>query len=343
LLVAVPGQNTFDVFDLRAEEPVAKPLPVPDDILAAGSTTTGWQVVEWAGDNRRVLLRRSYDSPAKPGSEYILLDREDPQASQNLSVEFGFNPDKIELRERKYDQYYLHDKGNGQLFTASLERPTPQPHISDVLDFTTDKDVVAYVTVKDAPKGKALVRVQKGADRPLDVRQLPAGSPYVLDAAVYDDTLYLAAGAARDNRVFLYGDPIGKLKSRSVDPLVPEQILKVANPKRASFSPNGRFAAAESGDKFAIYDVETERGHVYETGMPMDKPQSHAVWADGFRLMYVSEGRVVVFDFDGTNLHKLSPASPNRLPALDSDRRFLYSMDSSHALTRTSMLTEEDL
>ncbi len=343
LIVAPAGQNKFDLYDLSADTPSGQAVEVPSDILAAGSTTKGWAAVEWSRNNRHVLLSRSFDAPGRSGSEYILFDRENPGESQNLSVVLGFTPTKIELRDRNHDQYYLHDAGSGQLFTASLENPTPKPLVKGVLAFASDKDVVAYVTVEGADKGKAVVKIQKGTGEPLTVRQIPAGEAYVADMAIYDRTLYLAVGSSADNRVFLYGDPIGSLRRNPGQPAVPVQILKVEGPVRVSFSQGGRFVAAENGDKFATYDAETDRGYVYRTGAPLDKPQRYSSWIDGYHLSYVSEGQVVIFDFDGANFSKLSPASPLQLPVFDLDGRYLYNFSAKNALTRTALLTPEDL
>lgn len=343
LLLSTAEQNKFDLFDLNVKQPSSQSLTVSSEALAAGSTTTGWEFLEWAKDNRHVLLKRSYDRSGQLGAEYILLDRERPDLSQNLSVALGFTPTVIELRDQAYDQYYVYDQNSGQLFTANLEEPTPQPYISGVLAFTSEKDTIVYVTAQDAAAGKALVRVKVKNDPSLLIRQVPAGATYLLDMAVYEDELYLAAGASSENRVFFYRDPIGILKARPKEPLAPVQILKVDAPNHVSFSANKRFVIAENGDKFAVYDAETDRGYAYQSGAPLDAPQVHAAWMDGFRLRYVSGGKVVVFDFDGTNMRTLTAASPNHLPFFDRNYRYMYTLDLQNALTRTALLIPEDL
>ena len=343
LLVATPTANEFDIFDMDAKELKPQAITVPTDILAAGSTTTGWQLVEWSKDNKHVLLGRSFDKLGQPGAEYILLDRENPALSQNLTVAFGFSPTKIELRDQAYDQYYLFDQNSGQVFTANLKQPTPQPYLSDVLAFTSEKDTVAYATAKDAPVGKILIDIRVKDSPALAVRQVPAGSTYLLDMAVYSGNLYLAAGASAENRVFLYQDPIGELKARPKEALVPVQILKVDNPNYVTFSTNKRIVMAENADRFAVYDAETDRGYVYQVPAPMDAPQTHALWMDGFHLAYVSGGKAVAFDYDGTNLQALAPAVPGHLPVFDRNYRYMYTINASNAVTSTALLISKDL
>lgn len=343
LLVAAGDRNTFDLYDLNAKELEARQVAVPSDILAAGSTTTGWRAVEWAKDNRHVILQRSYDRDGQAGSEYILFDREEPERSQNLTVALGFNPTVIELRDQVYDRYYLYDQASSQLFTASLREPTPQPYLSGVLAFTSEKDVVAYATAEGANEGEVLIRIKQADDPALTVRRVPANTSYLLDMAEYEGDFYLAAGAASEGRAFLFRDPLGSLRRAPNEPLVPVQILKVESPNHVSFSVNQRFVIIENGDKFAVYDIETDRGYAYQTGVLPDAPQTHAVWMDGFHLCYVSGGRLVVFDYDGTNVRTLSVASPNYRPAFARHYRYLYTINDQHALTATALRTPEDL
>lgn len=343
LLVAIPGQDVFDMYDLNADRPEARTLAVPVDILAAGSTTTGWRTVEWAKNNRHVVLQRSYDRLGQAGSEYILFDREEPDQSRNLTVSLGFNPAVIELRDQAYDEYYLYDQSNSQLFTASLREPTPRPYLSGVLAFTSEKDVVAYATAQDADEGKIAIRMKQGDNAAVTVRQAPAGTGYVLDMAEYSNDLYLAAGAASENRVFLFRDPLGALRKSPNEAPAPVQILKVTSPNHVSFSANKRFVIAENSNHFAVYDIETDRGYAYQAAAAPDAPQAHATWMDGFRLSYVSGGKLVVFDYDGTNERTLSAASLSHLPAFDRDYRYLYTITGKNALTSTPLLTPEDL
>ena len=343
LLVGTAEQNIFELYDLNQKKPIPQTISLSTDILAAGSTSTGWQLVDWAKDNRHLLLRRSFDRSGQAGSEYILVDSQDPALSQNLSIILGFTPTTIELRDRAYDQYYLYDQSSAQLFTASLKQPTPQPYLSGVLNFASEGDVVAYVTAQNSDIGKVSIRIKQKNDQPMTARQVPVGTTYLLDLAVYEGKLYLAAGASSENRVFVYKDPVGLLKNKSTIFLAPVQILKVNEPTYVTFSLNKRFVIAENADHFAVYDAETDRGYAYQAGAPLDSPQSHASWMDGFRLCYVSGGKLVVFDFDGINLQTLTSASPDYLPFFDRNYRFVYTLDANNALSSTALLVSQDL
>jgi hypothetical protein len=343
LLINTAVPNQLDMYDLNQSKPTATQLALPADILAAGSTTDGWQAVSWAADNRHTLLKRLYQKNGQPGTEYILVDREDPAQSVNISILFGFTPTSLEFRGKAYDQFYAYDQSGGQVFTVSIKKPTPQPYLSAVLAFAADGDTVLYVTNQDAPIGKVLVRMRQNDDTPYAVRQLPSGSPYLVGLHSYSNDLYVAAGATVENHIYVYKDPLNVLKDDATAVPVPVQTLKVTAPMAVSFSLNNRFVMAQNVDRFAVYDAETDKGYAYQIPTLPDQATRPATWMDGYRLTTVSSGKVVVFDFDGTNLQKLSATTPAQLPFFSKDYKFLYSLTGQNVLTSTGLLAPKDL
>lgn len=341
LLVQTLTPDQFDSYDLGAQKPVPKPLTVPPEILSAG-TTQDWEVKAWADDNIHVVLARTYQKGGQSAKEYILFNREDPAASRNLSEAFGFTPTDIELQDEQFNQYYLFDQNSGQLLTATLDEPTPQPYLTGVLEFATDGDTVLYATAAEAPAGKIFVRLRNGTDPSVTLRQLSAGSKYLLELADYKNAQFVAAGVQEENRVYVYKNPLRAYEDDPKAVLAPVQILKVEAPSYVSFSPGNRFAMAQNADRFAVYDAETDKGYGYQLKLPLDAPQAHASWADGYHLQMVSNRSVLNFDFDGANKQVLVAANPGFSPAYDRSYEHLYVLDAQNALTSTALLTPED-
>src|SRR5688572_18862593 len=96
------GLDTFDLFDLDTEDSTPESFTVPTEVMSAGTTTVSWQEVEWAKDNRRVVLKRTFDKTGQQASEYILVDRVNSSAAVNLSVTLGFTPTVLQLRDAAY-------------------------------------------------------------------------------------------------------------------------------------------------------------------------------------------------------------------------------------------------
>ncbi len=343
LVVGLATENNFDLYDLDAKKPVATVISVNPDILAAGTTTTGWEAIDWANNNRHLLLRRTYDRNGQPGTEYILLDREDPTATQNLSILFGFSPTSLAFNGRAQDKFYAFDQNSGEVFTVEVKKPTPTPYLSDVLAFAPDGDNVLYVTDAGAPAGKVLVRLRQKTATPYTIRQLPANSAYLLKLANYANDTFVAAGATTDNKVYVYKDPLAILKEDKTATPAPIQILKLDAPSHLSFSPNKRFFVVENSDKFAAYDAETDKAYAYQIKTPLDAPTTHATWMDGYRMNVMSGGKLVTFDFDGSNSRTLTAANPTLLPAFDRSYNYMYLLNAQNTLTSTALLTPEDL
>lgn len=342
LLVGLNNSNNFDLYDLRPAKPEApKTVSLSDDILSAGSTT-GWQLDQWADDNRHVLLKRTYQKDSDTKNEYILIDRQDPTQSKNLTQLLGFAPTDIEFRKGDFNDYYAYDQANGTVFRATLKKPTPQLYLEHVVAFTSDQSTVLYATTDKTASGKADIRLCQDDDPAYTLRTVPSGGTYLLDIALFNGTQYVAAGVQSENKVFVYHDPISDLKDKDVQVAAPVQSLKVDSPNYVVFSQNARYVMAENNDRFAVYDSENDKSYAYQTKTPLDVAGGHADWMDGYHLQMVSGGKVRIFDFDGANKQTLVAANTNYLPVYDTSYRFIYDFNAQNALTSTALLTSED-
>lgn len=339
-LLVQSGAEAFDLFDLDKEEPAARPVNVPAEILSADTVTTGWQEVEWSDGNRRVVLKRLFSHDGQNGSEYILFDREQPEESLNLTVLLGFNPTILELRDSAHDQYYAFDKNSGVLFTAGIDQPTPQPLLRDVLGFKSDgTDSVLYATNEGADEGRTLVRLKQG-DQTYTLRQLPQDKNYLLDLGRFQGALLVAAGAQKEGRVYVYADPQERLRDNRI--AAPAHILKAGQTEQMSFSVNARFIMARAKGSFAVYDFENDRGYAYELDVPEGARLGAAEWMDGHRLTLTVGNELTVFDYDGTNRQTLLPVRRGFEPAFNPAFTFLYTLSAKNELNQTSLRTPAD-
>lgn len=347
LLTQKPGSILeFSLYDLKNPAKAPANLKLPGGLLSK-AVSENWQLEEWADDNKHVVLLHNFDGK----KEFILVDRTDGAKSQNLDKVLAANPSKLTLLDKKYDQYYLYDAPTKFLQKATLGQPKPVAVLEHVLNYQSyAADTLLYATDKGAPAGKVLVRLKTG-DRQYPVRTFPAGSNYLLDLTKYSGTLYVAAGAGALDRVYIYKDPVGQLDKLPGHALVPAQVLHVRHPNYVSFSNNAQFIMAESGNQFGVYDIENEKGYNYTTRQPIDRPQVHAAWIDGYRLAYVSQGQLLMFDYDDTNPQALVPANPAYLPVYAPNFKFVYTMAPDTAagvrsgqfnLNQTSLLIPAD-
>lgn len=346
--------GSFEVFDLNNPEEAAIPAALPANVIGLKDGLHRWKVQEWSTDNRHVLLQHSTEKNGNTASEFIVLDRANPAESINVNSTLGVNPSAIYLRDKKYDRFYLYSQTEKLVTTASLAEPTPKPFLKNILAFKPHgDDVILYATSQATPEGKATIKVLEG-DQTYTIRQVAAADAYMLEIARYDGSWYVVAGSPAENRTYVYKNPTESLREKPKAPLVPVQVLKVPNAQYVAFSDNARFIMAQNGQQFAVYDAENDRGYAYQLEQPLDAPQPHVTWMDGHRLMAVSNGKTLVFDFDNANREVLVSASPAYQPFFDRDYEFLYTLapqevrtDSGQAstgyvLSSTALLTPED-
>jgi len=236
---ADPAYNVFDVFDTTKPDKAPVALTVPTSILKPTGTHS-WKLVEWSNDNIHMLLQHMTDENGKTSSEYILVDRENPAQSVNLTSTLGVNPTQLELHNKKYDHYLLYTAADHRLMTATLTDPKPAAYVDHVLSYKTYGDnIVLYATDQGAAVGKALIKLQDGGTA-YPIRQVAAGSNYLLELTSYSSSMYVVADAPSENRTYVYKDPEAVLSSDPTQTLVPVQVLKAANPSYVAFSDSAR-------------------------------------------------------------------------------------------------------
>lgn len=336
LLVLQPGSMTnFDLFDLGNERLPSKPVVLPAGIMTASEQPQSLTPTEWSTNNRHVLVKHTFGDQF----EFIMIDREAPGNSFNVNRLFNISPTEVALRDKRHDRLYVLD-ANGTLQTADVRSRALAPLLQRVLAFKPHGgEQVLYVTDRAASPGKVNANILDG-NRSYTIKDLVAGGPYLIDMARFDNRWYVAVGSAKEGKTYVYRDPLDPLRRQIYQHLVPTAILRAKNPTNVSFSFNARFVALQGGTEMSIYDAEMDRRFDYDMNVPI-APGSTAKWIDGHRLSILSEGKIVIFDFDGLNQQTLNASA--YLPFFDRDYLALHTIAPSatakgrYALQRTDM------
>lgn len=340
LLIQQPtSYTTFDLVDTSSQVASIRTLEIPATLLQPSGNTHSLELVEWSTDNRHVLLKHTFDT----GFEYFLLDTESPGASVNITKTFAVPFTKITLRDKKFDQYYLHNDANMSLLSADLKSAAVTTLLSNVITFRPHgSDVLIYVSSENAPDGKVYVKIREGAVDYI-VRELPANTSYVVEVARFENSWYFAAGAGADQKTYVYRNPVTAVKNLPQKRPVPVGILRLDGaPEQVVFSANARFIATQHGSQFSIYDAETDRQYRYDTKIKLS-PGQKAFWMDGHRLTLVAEEKIIVFDYDGINLQHLSAAYNGTQPLFDRDYEAMFSLSPSTTISGRSALARTEL
>lgn len=334
ILVQQPKSLTnFQVFagDDTSREPTA--LILPSGLLPAGSGYKKYQLVEWSTDNRHLIV--SYE--AASGPVFLEIDRENPEQSRNLNTFFDVEPTKITFRDKDPDRFYilLPDK---RLMAAEADDKSMSALAGGVLDFKSHgDDDLLFVTTNGAKAGKARAIVRSD-DRNYDIRELARTDHYVLDLAQYNNKWYVVVGAGDTNETYIYRDPVLALQNAN-NSTTTIRTMRLDNPQKVQFSANSRFIAVQNGSNFVVYDAEKDQQYKFTVNPKFQQPE-YVRWMDGHRLMGVTNGKVLIIDFDGTNPQTLSAITAGTLPMFDDNFEQLNTLapqGKGSALTNTSM------
>ena len=295
-----PGDFVFEEFDLGDPQktPVARILPAS---LLTNASQGGDRLteVEWSTDNRHILLRHDYAG----GLEFIIFDRKDPTSSINVNRTFNLAPTEVALRNKKVDQVYIFIGSGGTLQVGDTTNgQLDQPFLRSVIAFKSHgQTLLTYVTAEDASTGQVNARIWDNGQTYL-LNQFPAGTTYLLDAAQFQGHWYYVAASNTTEHIGIYRDPLGGLKDPSRKKAEAFIALPAKGGQKVSFSANTRFVGVQAKDKLAVYDLENKDSYNYTLD---PAPAGNLRWMDGHRWVGLSNGSLMISDYDGTNRHNL--------------------------------------
>ncbi len=306
LLVQIPSPDpknvVFDIFDTSKLDQPPQQIALPPVLLSGTDASGGLKAVEWAADNNHLLLQRSYQG----GSEFIVFSRTDPATSININRTFNVAPTSVSLRNKKIDQFYIYNQVDNSLSLGDVAKGSVQPLLIQVLAYKSyGSDLLSYVTAGNVAAGQVMARIwENGKTYPLYT--FSAGKKYLLDAAQFQGHWYFVAGSDAADRINIYKDPLSGIKDPATARAIPLIALSDPGVVNLAFSENERFIGVQAGQKFGVYDIETQSRYQYTLAAPLSGAMR---WMDGYRFIGLSNGSILVLDYDGTNQQVLTPAA----------------------------------
>lgn len=341
-------QGVFVSYDFKNPKKVAvSEFVLPSTLVTLSAEQPTWELTEWSNDNVHVILRHNFVIDGVARHEYILVNRENPENSKNLSKDLNLDQDDAPtLFDKKIARFYVYSPIKKSLRAVSSDG-VESTTVSNVLAYKTyGEDVILYVT-DTYPGGRissdsVYVILQQGLERKL-IRKIPASmnGQYVLDIAKYDGKWFAALGSQSGNGLYIYKNPFDSAAGQQLPK--PWRFMRLTSPNYVAFSQSTRFILTQSGQFVSLIDLETSKVYHYSLPKSLDAPQAHSEWMDGHRIMYVSEKSVQLIDYDNTNYHQLVPASAAFKPYLAPDFRTIYTLletPSGLNMTATSFLIQ---
>jgi hypothetical protein len=309
-----------------SEDPVS--LTISQDQLKYENGRLGiLKPIEWADDNKHLLIMQTQPSGSV---SYIILNRANTDETINISDQLDLAAQQeVRLKDKKYDRYYILDKPTGELKSGDLKKALVETVVANgVVDFKSHgNDLIFYTTYENAKPTEAKLFVLKG-QKDKYVLQSIARDPnnlYQLDLAKFQNNWLYVAASQSGNRTFVFRNPLNRAKANNKVAIPAQMSLLLPSPKFVSFSDNTRFIAIQSGKNFVVFDAEQNRMFRYVSPLNISETQE-AKWMDGHRLTVVTDSKVQVFEFDGTNQQTLIASRPEYEPFFDRDYAYVYTM-----------------
>lgn len=343
VLLQTSNGDTFQQFDLKksqTEVGQSTSIELPATIITPTIQPSTWAVIEWASNNRHVLMQRSYTTAEGAKKEYILLDRQRLEGSHNLTNDLTLEAGaELSLRDKNPEEYFVYQPDTDLLGTASLSSPTVKPLQPDVLAFRAHgRNDILYATDAGAAENETRI-VLRDDKKSYYLRSVARSDTYLLGLAKYDGDWQVAAGVTTANKVFLYQNPIQSINASSGGRPTANFVFNIPKPTNVSFSANAQLLAVQNGTEFHVYDAEFNRAYRYKSPSTIEGPKQYANWLDGYHFTYVSGGKQVVMDYDGINYRALAAADSALEGYFDPDTKYLYTFSTPQNTVATQLLS----
>ena len=346
--------DAFVLYDLRQQINLPSFFSLPVGVMNSTAEGSTLELIEWSNNNRHLIVKHTHDT----GEEYVLIDRDEPGNSQNLTARFSDTAfTDISLLDKQFDEYHLFNRETGELYVAELGEDTAELLLSNVITYRTHgSERILYVSSEplnvtaepnEDTEDYRGVYIYQDAES-TRIANTPAGtvSDYLLDLARFDGSWYVVIGNRNENRANVYQEPLDNLTEDDDTARSDSTLYTDSTPERVTFSGNARNIMMQAGNQFAVYDLEREQSYRYEFGSDSISP---AYWMDGHRILAIWDDTLYVTDFDGENRHELVTCHADKRPLFDTSYEYLYCVEPDDEdntvfgrLVRLSLLAKDD-
>jgi len=303
LVTSATTANSFDVYDTTNIKTPVTTVTIPTSVLVSTAGANTFSVVQWASDNQDILLEDQYNGTIN----YIVFNYLVPANSYNLNQTFTTSFTSAELLNSQFNTPLLLDASTGNLYVGNEADKTTTLILSKVINYAyygTNKFL--YATADGTSTSQTSIKFSNLTKSYL-VKNVPQANIYMLHISSYGGHYYYLVGGGGIYD-YIYRDLANQ---KSADNKIPTPFTLMVNniqPLTVSNSTGQRYISLQAGSNFSVYDIETQDHYRYQLTSSLESPNP-ASWMDDNRLISFSSGKMIVFDFDGTNIFNIASAN----------------------------------
>lgn len=308
VIYSVDGSSKWILLDVRGDDAVEKELDLSEQL--EGLTVAS---VVWNENSDKILVKvMRGDAP-----EWFLVDISNPENTISLNKEFDMNFSTAEFISDNGEKLMVLQNG-ANLRTIDLSNKTISGVLAkDVVMATHYNDKVFYLNSKNEIK----VLQENGDD--VQVASYEDRQKIKVLASGYIDNHYLTI--AVDDKMYIYlGDyPDSNHKLDDMKLILEKSVGFV--PDELRVEGYDELIMARDGRQIAVFDAEPDRFSKYElTGDQM-------FFIDDYMIGTIVDDKLVVSDFDGTNIRTLTTA--NGTAFITKNNKWMYYLFSDNGKT----------
>ncbi|NLA42610.1 PEGA domain-containing protein [Candidatus Saccharibacteria bacterium] len=332
---------SISIANLDTEEVKFSQVNIPADIYEAPAEedpNDTFSLELWSGDERLILLKHVYGDKKE---EWLLINREKPKESINLTKMLGANLTKVVFGNNSGTQLYSIVDGAIRLVDVS-DQTISRPLVEHAHSFSLFEDYVLFVSEPTEQKTQQVGYMRKDFKQPRVVEAVPydGSHPARFDMGRYYDKYYFLVANGRQATL----TRTNTLPHTS-DAQIERKIVKnyhLSQPiTSAHITDNGQFATIQDGWSFATYNLEINQlSSTQFQPREGQKPQKLR-YLDRYLLWAELDGQLRTYEFDGANQNTIMPVVARFGATLSPSGKYIYGVrqiDGEYQLVRAQFL-----
>ena len=337
LLHEAADQPTFVLANIQGDTVQYASLTLPASSYTPPTVgkTQSFTLESWSENEAAAIVKHVYDDDK---TEWLLLDRDSPDRSINITTMFGIAPSKLQFA----------GKGDRLLFAQiddtvrriNLDEQTlSRPLASKVTYFTGyDDKTIAYATSANDKHQRTVGYAAVDVETPMTLGTFADdGKPLYVTMSTYFNQRYV---------VMLHGSSLtveaGSLPTKdnkgTLKKIATATVTEGASD--LSLEHNSRFAIMQLPNGFATYDIELDKYDETQWATQSASPRP-LKWLDQYMLWSDNGGQLRLYEFDGANQQNIMPVTEGFAVSVSPNDKFIYGItqtDKGFELRRAQLI-----
>ncbi len=325
LLQEAVDQPQFELADIQGDSVryTTVTLPVASYTAPTSDAAQFFELVSWSQNEEAVLIKHTYDETK---TEWLLMDRDEPQKTVNISAALGIQPSKIVFAGTGHRLLFVQTDDivrRVNMDDLTLSRPLA----SQVESFNKfDDKLITYVTTSDDAGKRTVGYASTDIEQPVALQTFPAdGQPLQAVLKVYFNKRYLSV--AHGQSLTIKSGDLPTLSNKG-DLRLYAQATIPAGLTQLSVSSNGRFVMSELPDGYATYDLELMK-YDKTTWTTLAAAQRPLQWLDDYIIWSDNGGQLRIYDFDGANQQNIMTVAEGYDAGISPNGKYFYGVTKS--------------